>query len=126
MSHKASLFLAAGLALASLSFAAPARAGDNAWGAIAVDVTQKTTDPSYGVGGGRSEAEATENAMNFCQKTGSKAGCKIVVTYEQCGAFASNGHDAGWSKAPTKEAAEAGAVKACGQSNCAVAASDCN
>lgn len=126
MSCKSAPFLAASFALASLWLAAPARAGDTAWGAIAVDVTQKTTDPSYGVGGGASEAEASGNAMGFCQKSGSKAGCKIVVTYQQCGAFASNGHDAGWAKAPTKPEAEASAVKACGQSGCAVAASDCN
>lgn len=126
MSCKSAFLAAACLALTSLWLVPTARAGDTAWGAIAIDVTQKTSEPSYGVGGGATEAEASENATGFCQKTGSKAGCKIVVTYQQCGAFASNGHDAGWAKAPSKKEAEAAAVKACGQSDCAVAASDCN
>ena len=125
MSFRAALFLAAGVASGSLWLAAPAQAGED-WGAIAIDTTQTTTAPSWGVGGGASEDEANENALNFCLKTGSKAGCRVVVTYQQCGAFASNGHDAGWSKAPTKTEAEDGAVKACGESGCKLVTSDCN
>ena len=126
MSHKSASFLAAALALASLGLAAPARADDYAWGAIAIDLTQQTKDPSWGVGGGGSEGEAVENATKFCREAGGKAGCKIVVTYRQCGAFASNGREAGWGKAPTKMDAENSALKTCGQNNCSVVTSDCN
>ena len=44
----------------------------------------------------------------------------------QCGAFASNGHDTGWSEAPTKTEAESGAIKTCGESDCKLVTSGCN
>ncbi|HLW93096.1 MAG TPA: DUF4189 domain-containing protein [Roseiarcus sp.] len=88
--------VAAGLIAGTLS-----RAVEYAWGAISIDASDSTTSPAYGVGGGDSEKEAVDNAMKFCVKVGGK-GCKTMVSYEQCGAFASNGHDAGWGKAPTK------------------------
>jgi hypothetical protein len=125
MPLKSTAFAAASLALASLWFVAPALAGSD-WGAIAIDTTQATAEPSWGVGGGATEDEASQSAVGFCLKTGSKAGCRVVVTYQQCGAFASNGHEAGWSKAPSKKEAEDGAVKACGQNDCALVTSDCN
>jgi hypothetical protein len=76
--------------------------------------------------GGDSEDEANRNAIKFCHETGSKAGCKVVVTYRQCGAFASDGHDAGWSKAPTRKEAEIGAIQACEKDGCKLVTSDCN
>jgi hypothetical protein len=125
MTFKAAPFLAAGAASGSLWLSAPAQASDD-WGAIAIDTTQATKEPSWGVGGGASEDEASGYALGFCLKTGSKTGCRVVVTYQQCGAFASNGEDAGWSKAPTKTEAEDGAIKACSQSGCKLVTSDCN
>jgi len=125
MSFKAAPLLAAGLAFASLCLAPPARAADD-WGAIAIDTTQAAKEPSWGVGGGASEDEASGYALDFCLKTGTKAGCRVVVTYQQCGAFASDGHEAGWSKAPTKTEAESGAINACGGSGCKLVTSDCN
>lgn len=121
MSFKIGASLAA---LAFLVLSGPAWA--DAWGAIAIDVTQATADPSWGLGGGETESEASDNATKFCQETGTKAGCKIVVTYQACGAFASDGHDAGWSKAPTKKEAEINALASCGKKTCKLVTSDCN
>lgn len=55
-----------------------------------------------------------------------RQGLQGDVTYEQCGAFASNGHDAGWGKAPTKDKAEASAMNACEKKDCVMVTSDCN
>ena len=106
--------------------AAPAGAGEYAWGAISIDAAASTTSSAYGVGGGASESEATENAQKFCKEAGGGKGCKVMVTYEQCGAFASNGHSAGWGKAPTKDKAEANAMSACEKKDCVMVTSDCN
>ncbi|WP_158815647.1 DUF4189 domain-containing protein [Methylocapsa sp. S129] len=100
-------------------------AADYAWGAISVDASASTTEPAYGVGGADTEAEAVETAQKFCVKAGGK-GCKSMVTYQQCGAFASNGHDAGWGKSPTKKGAEDGAMSACQKGDCKIVISDCN
>jgi hypothetical protein len=121
---------AAGLAFLGFSAvvlaAAPARAGEYAWGAISIDAAASTSSPAYGVGGGASEAEASENAQKFCKEAGGGKGCKVMATYEQCGAFASNGHSAGWGKAPTKDKAEANAMSACEKKDCVMVTSDCN
>lgn len=109
----------------ALLAAAPAGAAETTWGAISVDLAATTVDAAYGVGGGDSEAEAVENGQKFCAKSGG-ASCKSVVTYQQCGAFASNGHDGGWGKAPTKKEAEAGAMRACEKEDCKLLVVDCN
>ena len=95
MSFKISHFLLAVTALGLVFVSAPACASDG-WGAIAIDVTQSSAAPSFGVGGGANEDEASGNAIKFCHETGSKTGCKIMVTYQAC-AIASNGSDAGWA-----------------------------
>jgi hypothetical protein len=106
--------------------AAPADAKEYAWGAIAIDASVSNADPAYGVGGGDSESEAVENAHDFCIKAGGGKGCKSMVTYRECGAFASNGGEAGWGKAATKQTAENGAMDGCGKKNCKIVISDCN
>ena len=98
----------------------------DAWGALALDMEKAERAPFYGVGGGESEAEATANAMKFCQDAGGKA-CKMLTTYQQCGALAVSGTgDAGWGKAPTKATAEAQAIAGCQNDLCKIVASDCN
>ena len=106
--------------------ASSAHAGDYAWGAISIDASSASASPAYGIGGGASESEATDNAQKFCKEAGGGKGCKVMVTYEKCGAFASNGHEAGWGKAPTKGQAEANAMQACEKKDCALVTSDCN
>lgn len=101
-------------------------AGDTKWGAFAVDTSDATTKtPYYGVGGGDSEKEASDNAMKFCTEAGGKS-CTLATTYEQCGALASNGSSIGWGKAPSKEDAEKQSMQGCGKDDCKVLASDCN
>jgi hypothetical protein len=101
-------------------------ADDAAWGAFAVDTSDAATKaPYYGVGGGDTEAEASENAMKFCAEEGG-AKCTLATTYKQCGALASNGGSIGWGKAPTQEEAEAQAMAGCGKDDCKIAVSDCN
>ena len=107
-----------------LCAAAPALA--EPWGAIAIDQSQATKEPGYGIGGGDSEEEAKKNAIKFCHESGTVDGCKIMVTYKNCGGIASNGHDIGWAMAPTKKDVEINAIKACGKDDCKVVTSDCN
>ncbi|WP_237152070.1 DUF4189 domain-containing protein [Oryzibacter oryziterrae] len=101
-------------------------AGDTKWGAFAVDTSDATTNtPYYGVGGGDTEKEASDNAVKFCAEEGGK-NCTLATTYEQCGALASNGSSIGWGNAPTQEEAEKQSMVGCGKDDCKVLASDCN
>jgi uncharacterized protein DUF4189 len=120
-----SKWMIAGLGAAGLFAAAPAAAAETAWGAISVDLSATTVDAAYGIGGGDTEAEAVENGQKFCAKSGG-ASCKSVVSYQRCGAFATNGHDGGWGKAPTKKEAEASAMRACEKGDCQLLVADCN
>jgi len=106
---------------------APAPAQTGKWGAIAIDTADlKDDDPSYGIGGGATEAEATKNALTFCKDEDGEA-CKVMVTYNACGAVAVSGTGrTGWGKGPTKKTAEAQAVAGCKHDACKVVASDCN
>jgi hypothetical protein len=96
------------------------------WGAMALDAEKAEFAPHYGVGGGETEQEATRNALKFCQQAGGKV-CKVLVTYEECGALAVSGtRDAGWGRAPTIAQAEDQAVAGCENDACIILASDCN
>jgi hypothetical protein len=64
--------------------ASSANAGDYAWGAISIDASSASASPAYGIGGGASESEATDNAQKFCKEAGGGKGCKVMVTYEKC------------------------------------------
>ena len=82
------------------------------------------SDPSYGVGGGDSEAKASDNAVRFCRRAGGK-GCKVVVTYNQCAAYAASRTTSASGKGATQKAAEAQALEAC-KDRCKIVVSDCN
>ena len=110
--------------LAALS--APALASEFKWGALALDTEKAEVEPFYGVGGGETENEASDNALKFCMEDGAKA-CKVLVAYQQCGALAVSGTgDAGWGMAPTKEDAEKQSLAGCQNAECKVVVSDCN
>lgn len=115
------------LVLATLSFAASlATARAESWGAISVDLEVVERSPYYGIGGGDSEGEATKNSQKFCKEAGGKE-CKVVVTYNQCGAYASNKRNGGgWGKSETKKTAESMAMAGCNHDTCKVLVSDCN
>ena len=84
-----------------------------------------TREPAYGIGGGDSEDEAAVNAQKFCRESGGAA-CKMVVTYEQCGAYAAGHSGGGWGKDTTKKTAEAKAISGCDADDCKLVVSDCN
>ena len=115
----------------SLAFIAlitmPALAESSKWGAIAVDAAVAEREPYYGVGGGDAEQEASDAAMGFCKEAGGAA-CKIVVTYQQCGALAVSGKgQGGWGQSDSKDGAEKQAMSACKSDVvCRIVASDCN
>lgn len=92
------------------------------WGALAIDAAD--SDPSYGVGGGDSESKASDNAMRFCRRAGGKS-CKVVVTYNQCAAYAVSRRNTGSGKGATQKEAEAQALQVCND-RCRIVVSDCN
>ena len=112
-------------AFVATAFANIASAGENKWGAFAVDTSDKSKAPYYGVGGGDTEKEASEYAMKFCKEEGGKE-CTLAVTYEKCGALASNGKSIWWGVAPTQKEAEMQALQGCKDGACKVVSSDCN
>lgn len=111
--------------LAAAALAGSAFAGDTKWGAFALDTSDKTKSPYYGVGGGDTEKEASDYAMKFCKEEGGKE-CTLAVTYEKCGALASNGKSIWWGVAPTQKDAEIQALQGCKDGECKVVSSDCN
>jgi hypothetical protein len=92
------------------------------WGALAIDVAD--SEPSYGIGGGDSESKASDNAMHFCRRAGGKS-CKVVVSYNQCAAYAASRRNAASGKGATQKEAEAQALQACND-RCRIVISDCN
>lgn len=112
-------------ALSAAAIAGSAWAGDTKWGAFAVDTSDKTKEPYYGVGGGDTDKEASDYALKFCKEAGGKE-CTLAVTYEQCGALASNGKSIWWGVAPTQKDAEMQALQGCKDGECKVVSSDCN
>jgi len=113
------------VAVVVTAIAGSASAGDTEWGAFAVDTSDKTKEPYYGVGGGDTDKEASDYAMKFCKEAGGKE-CTLAVTYEQCGALASNGKSIWWGIAPTQKDAEMQALQGCKDGACKVVTSDCN
>lgn len=111
--------------LAMSAMTASGFAGDTQWGAFAVDTSDKTKAPYYGVGGGDTEKEASDYAMKFCKEEGGKE-CTLAMTYQQCGALASNGKSIGWGMAPTQKEAEQQSIQGCKGDGCKIVASDCN
>ena len=108
----------------ALSLSVPLAAYAN-WGAIAVDDERGERDPAYGVGGGASRGEAERNAMKFCRENSTRK-CEVVVTYQQCGAYASSRNYYGKATAATEQAVKERALSECGQRSCKIIVADCN
>ncbi len=119
-------YRAAGLAalLLALPLGATAALADD-WGAISIDLEKVDRSPYYGIGGGSDEDEAKGNAQKFCKEAGGKE-CKVVVSYQQCGAYAASKVGGGWGKAATKKTAETQALAGCDHDTCKVVVTDCN
>jgi hypothetical protein len=114
----------AGLLVTSAAFAAtPALA---AWDSIAVDDDTSTHagDAGYGVGTADSKGGAEAEAMKTCKSEGN-TNCKIAISYQTCGAYASSTHHAGIGTGRSKDAASAAAMNGCGNGGCKVVVSDC-
>ena len=109
----------------SLPGAVLAKDKEYKWGSIAVDLTKPDRDPGYGIGGGETEDEAKEEAIKACKDYGNK-GCKVVVSYEDCGAYAASKKGGGFGINTTKKTAEAKAMSGCDDDGCKVVVSDCN
>lgn len=107
---------------ALLSFPAAAFAA----GAIAVDDEegQSANDVGYGIATGEdSREEAGREALRRC-RSASNHSCRVVVRFDQCGAYAvSRGHfGVGWGN--SERGAENMALDQCG-ANCRIVISDC-
>jgi Domain of unknown function (DUF4189) len=98
-----------------------------AWGAIAVDdkAGQSAEDAGYGfVTGEKNEAAASRGAMKECRAQ-NKA-CKVVITFETCGAYASSGRRWGAGEGVTEGAARRKSLVNCGNEACKVVVAECN
>jgi hypothetical protein len=118
-----SFVLAAALVAGGAFVASPALA---AWDSIAVDddTGTKGGDAGYGVGTGGSKGQAEFQAMKACKDEGN-TNCKVAVSYQTCGAYASSTHHAGIGTGPSKDAASAAAMNGCGKGMCKVVVSEC-
>ena len=113
------------VAATSLPGVAIAKDKEYKWGAIAVDLDKPSTSPKSGLGGGDTEDEANSFAMKYCKEDGGKA-CKVVATYQECGAYAASKKGGGFGINTTKKTAEAKAMSGCDDDSCKVVVSDCN
>jgi hypothetical protein len=109
---------------AGMMITSPVVAADK-WGAIAGDETRGEKDPAYGVGGGDSEKEARKHSLKYCNKAKGE-NCKVVVTYNTCGAYAVTKKYSGVGTGSSKAEAETAALEQCGSPKCKIIVSDCN
>jgi hypothetical protein len=106
-------------------FVAPMVAHADGWGAISADDEYGERDPYFGIGGGASKNEAMKNSQKFCRDAGGK-NCEVLVTYQECGAYAVSKKYSGTGVGSTKKIAERNALEQCSNKNCSVVVSDCN
>jgi hypothetical protein len=114
----------AGLLVTGMAVATPVLAAG--WDSIAVDDDTGTHggDAGYGVGQGNGRGSAEFQAMKACKDEGN-SNCKIAVSYQTCGAYASSTHHAGIGTGASKDAAANAALNGCGRGACKVVVSDC-
>ena len=98
-----------------------------ATGAIAVDDSYGDEPSGVGYGfvtlyGSKQEAEA--GALDVCQSEGN-TDCKVVLTFQNCGAYASSRNNYGVGTGRTMDAAEKSALTNCGEGDCIPVVSDC-
>ncbi|HEY8358198.1 MAG TPA: DUF4189 domain-containing protein [Ramlibacter sp.] len=99
--------------------------GVQAAGAIAVDDEEGETDPGYGVVVGAStREEAARDAMRECRKHGN-TGCKVVVRFDKCGAYAASKKFYGVGYGRSKDVANTMAMNECANKSCKVLVSEC-
>ena len=111
---------------AASTAAAPAKPATPAtgWDSISIDGSAGEDHPYYGKGVGITRNEAEQGAQKSCHKVGGKQ-CKIVLSFQQCGAYAASARSTGKGTGTTKQIAEAQAISDCHSIDCKIIVSDC-
>lgn len=78
----------------------------------------------YAVGQASTAKEAQRIAMSNCVVGGNVA-CTLKLTYQRCGAYASNGRASGKGTADGMDQAVAAALASCGDKTCRLVVADC-
>jgi hypothetical protein len=98
-----------------------------AWGAFAVDDEEGDTADEVGYGwstGYPTRNAAAQAAMNECKGQGND-NCRLVLTFQGCGAYATSPARYGVGTASNSRAAERNAMQACNNSQCQIVLSQC-
>ncbi len=116
----------AGTALAMVLLLTPMAVRAASFDSIVIDDTMGGAkgNGDYAVGQGASRQEAERIAMNNCTLGGNKA-CRVKVTYQQCGAYASSARTSGTGLGPTMDQASTAAMATCHDQTCRMVIADC-
>ncbi len=98
-----------------------------AWGAIAVDdeFEEDPADAGYAiVTGDATRSAAAADALSTCQESGNQ-NCRLVLTFQLCGAYASSKAPSGAGAGATVQQAEQRALADCNGPDCRIVVSDC-
>ena len=98
-----------------------------AWGAIAIDDEEGDTADDVGYGwatGYPNQRAAQQEAMSECKGQGNE-NCRMVLTFQGCGAYATSPSRYGVGSAATAAQAERNAMRACNNSACTIVLSQC-
>lgn len=107
----------------ALVLATPAMA--MAIGAIAVDDQEGDEQPGYGLSVGHDSKEAARKAaLRECKSAGNE-NCRVVVSFDGCGAYAASNKFYGTGTGTSIAKAERMALEQCGNKACSVVVSEC-
>lgn len=112
--------------LAAFCVAMSATEAVMAQGAIAVDdqAGSKPSAAGYGIGFGDDRESAQAAALQRCEAAGNQ-GCRVVVWFDTCGAYASSNDHYGIGWGESASIAKEKALAQCGGDACRVIATDC-
>jgi hypothetical protein len=112
----------------SAAMLAASTTGALAWGAIAVDdnAGEDPEDAGYAfVTDDPTRAAAAADAITTCQESGNK-NCRLVLTFQKCGAYAASKSLYGVGAGTTVAQAEQRALADCAGTDCRIVVSDCH
>lgn len=92
-----------------------------------MDDNEGDASAGYGVGYGTSRDAAAKEALKECKSANQGGSCKVVVKYDQWGAYAANKthFGVGWGKSEAEAEARRKALSECGASSCKIVVADC-